>query len=332
MKYVIFFSLILACLMVDAADPKSIVCLSCNTTNTSQAVYCKHCGKFIGRSYPESNHLFNVSSADVLPSMDIQLAGGGAYGLESEHTLLGNLGFGLGDMAEISLATHTLFSNLGSQSVVIPASSFKVRLFSVKGWRPGVAMGFKITPESPIHESSKGFAAEVGIDESGRSLVELDYTTRFTEANLSATLLFKEMRNTLSFRVMDVRFINLSTRWSRNFADTMTRTHQIDADEPNYFYSVGLGTEITASASTRILLEVSGQPLYNLKKAVEQNTSVEFSTLFAIIGGVRFYFTDWLYINAGIKYQSDYHGLADLNLRSEINLFIPLRRLVGKNK
>jgi hypothetical protein len=319
------------------ANEGEMVCPVCSTINVQEAVFCKNCGARIKkeekRPRPEANHLFTVSTAHVLPSLEIQLAGGGAYGLESEQTFLGNIGIGLGGVAELNLSTYSLFNNLGRQSATIPTSLFKLRIVGAKNNRPAVAVGFRISSSQLYENNSVGFA--VPADAQGRDLASMNYETRFTECNINATLPRKKTQTTVSLRVLDIRFSNLSSNWKApgyGSNDTVRRNPAIDKDKPNYFLSFGLGSEIELNPQTKLLLEIASLPLYDLEKAIKDDKAVEFKTIFALTGGVRFYFTDWLYINSGVKYQSDYNGLADLNLRAELNIFVPTLRLIKSIK
>jgi hypothetical protein len=47
---------------------------------------------------------------------------------------------------------------------------------------------------------------------------------------------------------------------------------------------------------------------------------------------VRFYFTNWLAADTGVRYRSDFDGIADANIQANVNLLLPLGRLRNNGK
>jgi hypothetical protein len=47
--------------------------------------------------------------------------------------------------------------------------------------------------------------------------------------------------------------------------------------------------------------------------------------------GVRFYFTNWLAMDTGVRYRSDFHGIADATIQASFNGVIPLGGITQKD-
>jgi hypothetical protein len=87
---------------------------------------------------------------------------------------------------------------------------------------------------------------------------------------------------------------------------------------------------IQANPRAQIMMEVEGLPSYNFT-AGESHDGNDITNIWAGVIGVRFYFTNWMAVDTGVRYRSDFDGIADANIQANINVLLPLGRL-SKNK
>ncbi|MEK7727459.1 MAG: hypothetical protein AAB354_03545, partial [candidate division KSB1 bacterium] len=91
------------------------------------------------------------------------------------------------------------------------------------------------------------------------------------------------------------------------------------------------GVSIQANPKAQVLFEIEGLPSYEFT-AGEKHDSGDIKNIWAGVIGVRFYFTNWLAADTGVRYRSDFDGIADANIQANLNLLLPLGRLRTASK
>ncbi|MCH7761240.1 zinc ribbon domain-containing protein [candidate division TA06 bacterium] len=247
------------------------------------------------------SRLFVVPNGDVLGSLHMSVSGGGAFGVEGERAFLGYIGFGLGDVSEVELSSSQVLSNLKEGSTILPTASFKTRLWKETKRIPAVSLALRA---SRWHE-----------EEVMQDTLRIRYRTRLADGYVSASKGVGSVRGHLGLKVTDVRLEN------------PLQSNKVETQKNLYTPFVGI--EIASNPRTKIMFEVAGIPSYTFDTDTTGNTKVkdEISNVWVSLFGVRFFFTPWLSTDAGVKYQSNFKGLADAVLSFGFNANIPFPKL-----
>lgn len=248
--------------------------------------------------------LFNVPTAEVLSSLDIYFNGGGAFGIEKERNFLGHAGLGLGDIAEVEFATQAVINSLQQGSSSVPTSAFKMLVLREQDRLPAIAASLRGTTS---WHHFQGQDASVSFE------------TRLTKLYLVATKHRGKVMAHFGVGLTDVRVRNPQGWRFREAGREMQR---------NLIAPFG-GLTIQANPKAQVMLEVEGLPSYDFT-AGEVHDGSAIKNIWAGVVGVRFYFTNWLAADTGVRYRSDFDGIADANIQANVNMLFPLGRLRSK--
>ncbi|MDZ7288986.1 MAG: hypothetical protein ONB44_01250 [candidate division KSB1 bacterium] len=251
--------------------------------------------------------LFNVPTADVLGSLDLYFTGGGAFGIEKERHFLGRAGLGLGDIAEVEFATQSVINSLQQASSSMPTSAFKMLIMRDRGNLPAVAMALRGTTSWQQLEGNKS---------------EVSFETRLTKLYIVASKRISKVTGHIGLGLTDVRVRN-PQGWS--FFEVGRKELQRNIWAPF------AGVSIQANPKAQVMVEIEGLPSYDFAEGGSYS-SKDIKNIWAGVVGVRFYFTNWLAADTGVRYRSDFDGIADANIQANINLLLPTGRLRDAGK
>lgn len=116
-------------------------------------------------------------------------------------------------------------------------------------------------------------------------------------------------------RVIDTRISDLVGGGVKNLAIRDTESHTLAL--------AMVGMKSWYNDHTLVMLEALGIPDYDYNPSIN---TLNIKSAYAFATGVRYFFTDWLALDAGAKYQTNYRGLADAAIRASVNVMIPTRR------
>jgi hypothetical protein len=259
--------------------------------------------------------LFNVPTANVLGSLDIYFTGGGAFGIEKERNFLGRAGMGLGDIAEVEFATQSVINSLQHGSSSLPTSAFKMLIIRERLGLPSIAAALRGTTSWQSLDGSD-------------STSYFSFETRLTKLYIVASKRINKVTGHFGIGLTDVRVRNLQS-W--NFVNgnpgNAVNTREL---QRNLWAPFG-GISIQANPKTQVMLEIEGLPSYEFGEGRKYSAD-NIKNIWAGVVGVRFYFTNWLAADTGVRYRSDFDGIADANIQANINLLLPLGRLRTANK
>ncbi|MCI0695063.1 YjbH domain-containing protein [candidate division KSB1 bacterium] len=258
--------------------------------------------------------LFNVPTANVLGSLDIYFTGGGAFGIEKERNFLGRAGLGLGDIAEVEFATQSVINSLQRGSSSLPTSAFKMLIMRERLGLPAVAVALRGTTSWQSLDGSD-------------STSYFSFETRFTKLYLVASKRVNKVTGHFGIGLTDVRVRNLQS-W--NFMNGNPGNTYAGELQRNLWAPFG-GISIQANPKTQVMLEIEGLPSYEFGEGREYSAK-NIKNIWAGVVGVRFYFTNWLAADTGVRYRSDFDGIADANIQANVNLLLPLGRLRTADK
>ena len=250
----------------------------------------------------ELPRLFNVPTPEVLGSLDLYFTGGGAFGIEKERNFLGHAGLGLGDIAEVEFATQAVINSLQQGSSSVPTSAFKMQMLREREKLPAIAASLRGTTSWHYLEGNDP---------------NISFETRLTKLYLVASKQFGQVTAHLGAGLTDVRVRNPRGWRFHNPAEKELQR--------NLIAPFG-GVSIQANPKALVMIEIEGLPSYNF---VEGGTydGGGIKNIWAGVIGVRFYFTNWLAADTGVRYRSDFDGIADANIQANINMLLPLGRL-----
>jgi hypothetical protein len=258
--------------------------------------------------------LFNVPTANVLGSLDLYFTGGGAFGIEKERNFLGRAGLGLGDIAEVEFATQSVINSLQSGSSSLPTSAFKMLVMRERHGLPAIAMALRGTTSWRYLTSN--------IPDN-----VFTFETRLTKLYLVASKRAGKVTGHLGLGLTDVRVRNISNWSYQSNQPPLVFTAEL---QQNLWAPFG-GLSIQANPKTQVMIEVEGLPSYDFKQGNSYHAS-DIKNIWAGVVGVRFYFANWLAADTGVRYRSDFDGIADANIQANINLLLPVGRLREANK
>ena len=281
----------------------------------------------------DMSRLFVIPTADLLGSMDMSISGGRLFGRE-EGGFLGTLSLGLGGVAEIELSTQGLIDNLTSEAANISTSEFKVRLLQEnsggKDAAPGVAIGLRTSTNWQGIESDRLAMERSSFLYSEAGISGVAYSTRFTELTLVGSKHYCSWGLHMGINLTDVRTKDLRVVY---YIDN----DRTEAEERQKNLVGGfVGVDHWANPKTKIMLEAETCINYDHKivKIEDPNGNgsnfkqwLEVSQIYMGIGGVRFFFVDWLAVDTGVRYLSNFKGIADAQIRIGVHVMLPLSRI-----
>lgn len=260
----------------------------------------------------ELPHLFRIPTTEVLDSVALGFSGGGTSGVEKKPNAFGSGALGLGNIAQISLATKEFVNNLQKGPFIVPSLGFKLSVIDERRFLPACTIGLEFSPFSALSGKYKTVRFDPLLGEERTFEDRVEYETKFVSVYLVAGKKTERYSAYAGIKASDQRVRDFFVEGSQNLAVT--------GEDPYYTYSGMLGLKRKVNPKTFLMLEIGGVPCYEYNEAKKD---IDIRNEYASIGGVRFYFTDWLSIDAGIKYQTDYKGLADANVHANLNVVIP---------
>ena len=103
---------------------------------------------------------------------------------------------------------------------------------------------------------------------------------------------------------------------------------EIPEMKKSYYAPFG-GIIITANKSTMIMAEIQSIHLFDYNPKMKK---MEISKAWLGIGGVRFFITQWLSMDTGVRYQSDFEGIADAKINIGANFVIPVKSIFKQTR
>ncbi len=318
-----------------AQEIKALVCSTCQVENALINKHCVSCGESLADEATQLQaetqrqarymkrfiservdppRLYSVPIARVLGSMDIRLMGGGSFGVATDKSFLGTVGIGLGDIAEVEFSTVGMVNNISRGNTVFPTSAFKLLLIPENRWHiPTLAIAVRSSANWQDVVSDRGvLAADKAMYEGG--ITDIGYDTRFTTMFGVTTIRLWAFNLHAGLSLTDVRIKDLSVY------SQMTGSQRDTEEKQKNLQGGFVGFDIEANPQTKLMLEV--KTVSNYEYNVD-SMRIDVSESYLAIGGVRFFFSRWLSTDVGLWYQSDFKGIADMQIKIGLNLFIP---------
>jgi hypothetical protein len=243
--------------------------------------------------------LFNVPTAQVLRSLRVYSTGGGALGVEKERSLFGRIGIGLGDIADVEVASQSVINALRDGSSTLPTSAFRIRLLRERRTIPAVALALRATTNWQRLEGSS---------------FTVDCRTRLTKLYGVLSKGVGPVGLHAGAGLTDVR-VKDPHGWT--FADPT------DTELRSNLWAPFGGFSVRANESAYFLGEIEGLPSYRFRPGTAGDED-DIETVWVGVFGVRFFFARWLVTDTGVRYRSDFVGIADASIQANVTLLLDL--------
>ena len=326
---------------------ESLICTTCEVENHMENKFCINCGESLEDEYSElikmqrsqkvrsmrfiservdPPRLFTVPVTRVLGSLDISLMGGGAFGAATDKSFLGTIGIGLGNIAEVEFSTVGLVTNITRGSTVFPTSAFKLTLIPENKWYiPSLSVAIRSSSNWQGVQSERGVLEADGFSANAisadKQIRNIGYHTRFTTMYGVSTLKIGPISLHGGLNLTDVRVKDLTVDFY------YTGTHADSLEKQKNLFGGFLGFDIEANPETKLMFEIKTVSNYQYNVETKE---IDVSEALLAIGGVRFFFTSWLSTDVGVWYQSTFMGIADMQIKMGLNVFIPVTSMGRK--
>ncbi len=289
-------------------NAESKFCTSCGARLTEQAIEPQETKSF---TFRQPSRLFSVPTAAVIPELSIGLTLGNSFGQQERRAFLGNVSIGIGEIAELELNTGGMVGNVVAGTSRMSTWAMKVRFTSGDEYWPAAAVSLRSSNDWD-EANFDAVALEASSPDFYRSgLRGLDYEMRMTTAALS--LSWKTHEKTTvhgTIGIADIRNRNLGVQRKDSiyFFDTSVRRSS------QWLVSGGFATIV--KSRTCILVEAQTIPFFNYNVT---SGSLKLEHMYVGAVGIRFALGKAITLDSGVRYQSDFIGLADVQIRVALN-------------
>lgn len=242
----------------------------------------------------EPPRLYVAPTADIIPSLDLSVAAGGALG-ENAFSYQGTAALGLAGIAQIeanAINIGSSFKEGGLGNVYSPG--FKMMLLRTGKWRHSSGI------------STPGLAWALH-----SSIPREEEENKITYETKVANLYF----------VATERLGPLSVHGGLDIINARLKVGKEGGEEVNEnFYRPFGGMDLWVTERGKAMFEVGSIPDF-------QYTEKEIKPIWVYLFGVRFFATRYIAADVGVRYQSNYEGVSDANIEFKIDTSIPTHLL-----
>ena len=251
--------------------------------------------------------LYNVPTAYIIPSLDLSVSSGGAFGTKG-FGYQGTAGFGLADIAQIEIHAIGIGSNIEERiSHPVFAPGFKMMLLRAGKWElsgissPGISWALR----SSLWRE----------DEEGNTL----YKTKVADLYFVATEKLGPISLHGGVDIFDARLIS-----------NIMERQGIKEVKQNFVRPFG-GFDIAITERGKAMAEFGWAADFNYNKdGIQQDSDIE--PIWVGRLGVRFFITRYTAMDVGVKYQQNYEGVSDAGVEVKFDTFIPTHLIYERAK
>lgn len=88
-----------------------------------------------------------------------------------------------------------------------------------------------------------------------------------------------------------------------------------------------VGLRIELNPKTFLMIEAEQIASYEFDETIPFVSEDDINVEWMGIAGVRFFFFDWLALDTGVMYRSDYHGIGDAHIQAGLNVSLSLPKV-----
>ena len=271
----------------------------------------------ISKGPVDPRRLFVIPTADVLRSLEVNFGGGSSFGVRKteERPFLGHMRLGLGGVAEVEVSTLGIINRLSAGSATIPSAAFKLKFLSEGKLRPAFAGALVST----LWNSEERWSETL--------LDYVKFQRRLSTLYFVATKTFSQVSVHAGISINDLR-IKTTTVDDEYISPTRAEAESSDKDYFNRNLVGGfIGVKVELNPKTKLMMELEPVAEYKFSEKDLVLTRNNIKTQWMGIAGVRFFFFDWLALDTGVMYRSDYHGIGDAQISAGLNICLSLPRI-----
>ncbi len=262
----------------------------------------------------DPQQLFIIPTADVLKSMAVSTGAGSAFGVQQNEKspFLRHVRFGLGNTAEIELSSIGVINNLSQGAASIPTAAFKLKILPEIGGRPGLAAALR---SSLWHSERRN---------------KWVFEKRLATLYFVATKTFGPATLNLGMSVEDLRIRSKYAGTEQIYSPASAPGEKRDKDYINRnLLAPFLGLKVWVNDRTRLMFEIEKIAKYDFDENLPELSVSDITSEWMTIAGVRFFFLNWLALDTGVLYRSDFHGIGDaqINAGFHVNFSLIKRRV-----
>jgi hypothetical protein len=236
---------------------------------------------------------------------------GGSFGFSDNNGFLGTVALGLGGYGDIELGSESLLGSMFTSNETFANVGMRIKIFSEAQSIPGISIGIRTNNDWNSSRNNSGIihASSPGLYNAGLRLVNYDSRMTSLFAAFSKRLKPHFIAH-IGLNYSDLRYRNVYTIYREEFV------YSNNDEQKNNVWNFFGGFEYELSNRTILLIEAQTFPYL---KASTTDGTLSPSRRVVTVFGLRFFVSKWLLVDSGIRYQSNYSGLADAELRVGLN-------------
>lgn len=253
--------------------------------------------------YVNPSRALTTPVSDILKSLDVFLSGGGTVGIEGEAYFLGNINMGFGDLFELEFSLSSIINALQEKSSLLPTSVFKMKVIDLDN--PDIGLSFLI--KKTIWNVERYFYGSE----------TYYYYTRYADF-----IVIGGFKN---------NYVNVNIGGKFTDLRAMIKDHNetiLEEEKMKKIYGGFLNILLHVNPKTYGIFEITDKIKINYIGETSLSLDRNVTSVIAASLGGRYFFNEFISIDAGIIWRSDYKGIGDAVINAGINIGIPLSRYI----
>jgi len=269
------------------------------------------------------SHMFIFPTGRIIPSGMVGFSFGGAFATQGGAEYLGIFSVGLGNVAELEVSTTHIVTNIFRSSEWMGTTALRFAVYESKPGSPIPTVTLALRSNRWSDFSGTGDELSGPASPGRSSITDVNFETHLTSLYLSMTSELSELVTLHGglvwhdVRTRDIEYFGMLEPW---------------LDEPQdlkeAIVSVFGGIEYKMNQNTFSILEFGAMPKIEFNHNMQEIQAVQ---LWQMMAGVRFFLSRVSAVDAGIRYRSDYSGLADAEIRAGLNIGIDIFEQIKKS-
>lgn len=258
------------------------------------------------------NRLFSIPNSKIINSLDFSFLIGSSFGFADNTGVLGTLGLGLGGYGDIEIGSESLLGSMFSSSENFTNIGIKVKILTESENIPGIAIGIKANNSWNSSRNDGDFirTSESGLYDAG--LRTADYDSRMTSVYaVIGKMVVPGLTLQAGIDFADLRYKNVYVVFNEGNSTYMQNEQEREA-VINFFG----GFEYHLNNRTILMFELQSYPYL---KVSTTDGLIKASRRIVTVAGFRFFISKWLLLDTGVRYQDNYSGLAETEIRIGLN-------------
>ncbi|MCH7721711.1 MAG: hypothetical protein IIA49_10980 [Bacteroidetes bacterium] len=258
------------------------------------------------------NRIFSVPSSKIMNSLDLSFFLGGSFGFADNTGVLGNIGLGLGGYGDVEISSESLLGSMIDSKESFTNIGMKVKILSEGEKFPALAIGIKTNNEwnSSRNDSELIRTHQGGLYASGLRTANYDSRMTSVYAAIGKTFISGLTLNA-GINLSDLRYKNVYVVFNEGNSSFV----QEDQERETVINFFG-GFEYPLNERTILMFELQSYPYLKVNTL---DGTLSSSRRIVSVAGLRFFISNWLLVDSGIRYQDNYSGLAEAEIRLGLN-------------